>query len=67
MPTKSRGHVCFSNGWEYFTDEDGLLYRVLIGNPLNGMGFRMGARFECQPRADGHRQYLKDAYGITIP
>ncbi len=58
----SKGHVAFGYGSEFFHGPDGVLYRAPISCPLGLDGYRQGARFECQPRSDGHTSYLKTAY-----
>ena len=47
---KSKNHVAFIGNEEYFTGENGDLFRAPIGNPME-RGYRAGARFECTKAA----------------
>jgi hypothetical protein len=63
---KSKGHVCFTACYEFFVDPEGTLFKAPIDRPFYRNGYRAGARFECEPRSDGHREYLRTAWGVTI-
>jgi len=63
---KSKGHVIFSQGFEFIHGRDGALYKAPLNCPIGMHGFRSGARFECEPREDGHVQYLKVAWAIDL-
>jgi hypothetical protein len=68
---KSKGHVCFDldrifEFIHYETDEGILLYRAPLDRPIGPDGYRQGARFECMPRPDGHRAYLRNAWGVVL-
>lgn len=68
-PTPSKGHICFDTlvGREFFHGPEGDLYiadstRVIRESD----GYRLGARWECMPRPDGHAHYILEVYGIDI-
>jgi hypothetical protein len=46
---RSKGHVMWLWGSEWFVREDGRLYRAPADYPVGADGYRQGARFECQP------------------
>lgn len=49
---KSKGHIGFSNGFEYFFGDDGNLYRASIANSyIDIYGYRSTARFESTSAA----------------
>ena len=64
--SRSKGHVAFVGQWE-FIRADGVLYQAPRANPLDLDGYRQGARFECEPRRDGHRAYMRDVWGVDLP
>lgn len=63
---ESKGHVCYVLDFEFLRGPDGTLYRAPKANPLDTQGYRMGARFECMPRQDGHKMYLKNVWGVEV-
>jgi hypothetical protein len=74
MIVKSKGHVCFVNGdplrpnvptFELFHGPDGTLYGGSLGNAIDVNGYRAG-RFECVPRSDGHKEYIRIMFGVDL-
>ena len=63
---QSKGHVAFGYGFEFFHGPDGTLYRAPLTCPKGLDGYRQGAHFECEPRADGHAHYLSVAWPEAI-
>jgi hypothetical protein len=70
---KSKGHVCFIDrnffnaGYlELLHGPDGTLYTALEANPLDLDGYRVGARFECEPRVDAHQYHIEKIYGFDV-
>lgn len=43
---QSRGHLAFVGRWEYFRIGNEV-YRAATDYPLDVLGYRQGARFEC--------------------
>lgn len=73
--TKSKGHVCFINGdslrpgvptFELFHGPDGCLYGGPLSASIDVYGYRAG-RFECMPREDDHKEYIKVVFGVDVP
>ncbi len=62
----SKGHIVTADGFEFFHGVDGTLYVAPANSPLDVWGYRMGARFECMPRGDGHAQYLRNVWNVEI-
>lgn len=58
---KSKGHIMFLNGYEYFKGLDGTLHKAKARNYIGVDGYRIGSRFEATASsADHHINYLKD-------
>lgn len=64
--TSSKDHVAFGFGFEFFHGPDGVLYQAPLSCPMGLDGYRQGARFECQPRSDGHAHFMSVTYDITL-
>lgn len=62
--SKSKGHLRFAEGREFLIGADKCLYVAPINSPLDIHGYRMGARFECMPRADKFKEYLSVVWGV---
>ena len=58
---KSKGHIMFLNGYEYFKGPGGTLWKVRATNYKSVIdGYKIGARFEATPsNADDRIEYLK--------
>ena len=57
---KSKGHIMFLYGYEYFKSPDGTLYKAKASNYIGVDGYRVGARFEGTPSiADRRIEYFK--------
>ena len=49
---KSKGHIAYKDGYEYFKTPSGDVYRAPRSNPLEiDTGYRSGARFESTAAA----------------
>ena len=62
----SEGHVAFANDREFVHIPDGTLCAAPLDCPIGPNGYRQGLRFECMPRPDGHREFLRVVWGIEI-
>ena len=56
---KSKGHITFLNGYEYFKAPNGSLYKAKSSNYIGIEGYRVGARFEATSNnVDDRIKYL---------
>ena len=60
---KSRGHIGYAYGFEFYEDEDGHLHRAPVTNAIGSDGYRYG-KWECGPQSDNHVHYLKQTWGL---
>lgn len=60
-PQKSKNHLFFLNGQEYFTSElDGSLFRAPVHNYIDVSGYRAGARWQVPSHlVDSYIESLK--------
>ena len=61
--TQSTNHIEFIGDYEFFTDNDGNLYRARSDNALDINGFRLGGRWEAPPHMieqmlETHRSFI---------
>lgn len=75
-PEPSKGHVTWwkaprpterGQRFELYHNAAGELVRAPADRPLDVDGYRMGSRFDAAPRADQHRAYVKETYGVELP
>jgi len=65
-PKQSKGHLVFTDDFEFLHGPDGALYRAPLSCPIGLNGYRQGARFECMPRSDGHKAHMKTVWNINL-